>query len=70
MKLTPFQSYLRSLLLSPGRFGYLPKEEALRRLREITGVDLGDDVERWRQWGREHPEISGSGAEDVGRNGF
>jgi hypothetical protein len=29
---------------------YLPKEEALEELRQITGLDFGYDVKKWSDW--------------------
>ena len=59
MKLTPFQLFVRSMRGGAGRCGHLPKEEAYKRMKELTRQDFGYDLERWKQWGREHPEVSG-----------
>ena len=58
MKLSPFQLYIRSLAHGPVKLGYLEKEEAYKQLKAITGEDFGFDVDRWREWGRDHPEVS------------
>jgi hypothetical protein len=53
MKLLPHQAYLATLkrpwawdqmLRRPAR------EQALRELRNLTGQDFGDDVEKWQEW--------------------
>jgi hypothetical protein len=59
MKATPFQLYLRCLVLGAVRPGMVSKEEARSRLGRLTGEDFGYDVGRWRVWGEEHPEVSG-----------
>lgn len=33
---------------------YMPPENALDRLRALTGQDFGMDVAAWRAWTREH----------------
>jgi len=58
MKLSPFQLYLRSLARGQVRLGHLSKEDAYEGLKRLTGEDFGYDVERWRQWGKEHPDVS------------
>lgn len=58
MKLTPFQIYLNSLAHGPVRFGYLSREEALDRLRKLTGEDFGLDVSGWKNWAERHPELA------------
>jgi hypothetical protein len=59
MKATPFQLYLRSLRVGAVRPGFVTKDEALRRLKKLTGEDYGLDIERWRVWGMNHPTVSG-----------
>ncbi len=59
MKLTPYQLWLRSLTFGRAERGYLTREEAYARLKRKTGEDFGFDIERWREWGLHHPEISG-----------
>ena len=59
MKLSPFQLFLNSMRVGAVRWGFLPKEEAYKRMKEHTRQDFGFDLERWKQWGREHPEVSG-----------
>jgi len=31
----------------------LPRQQAAKALKTITGQDLGEDVEKWRTWWRE-----------------
>lgn len=57
MRLSQFSFCLRSLLYGPIRFGYVPKDEAHRRLVLLTGQDFGEDYEKWREWGDAHPEV-------------
>ena len=45
MKLTPYQLYLRSLVLGAARPGLMSKEAAHARLMRLTGVDYGYNVE-------------------------
>jgi hypothetical protein len=59
MKFTLFQVYLRTMIIGPGRVCRLTKEEAHERLKRLTREDFGFDIARWREWGRQHPEISG-----------
>lgn len=59
MKLSPFQLYLRTMMVGPGKMCSLSKEEAYVRIKKLTGVDFGDDCQAWRQWGEENPHISG-----------
>lgn len=58
MKLSPFKLYVNSLAHGPVRLGYLEKEDALLRLKRMTGEDFGYDVGQWRDWGRANPEIA------------
>jgi hypothetical protein len=64
MKAPPFQLYLRSLVLGAVRPGLVSQSDALVKLRRLTGEDFGDDVERWRAWGKAHPEVSGMWPDD------
>jgi hypothetical protein len=52
MRLPPHRIYLLALRGRKTLRGRpLPsKEEALQRLRRLTGKDFGDDVERWSEW--------------------
>lgn len=67
---TPFQRFLANLggLLPPTALYYLPKEEAYRRLKELSGQDFGHDYKLWEKWGLEHDEFlpgyKPSGTED------
>ncbi len=58
MKLSPFNLYLNSLARGPVRLGYLEKDEALDRLKKLTGEDFGTDVDEWRAWGEAHPKVA------------
>lgn len=58
MKISPFQLYVKSLAYGPVRLGLLEKEVAYERLKKLTSEDFGYDVEKWKTWGIEHPEIS------------
>jgi len=31
---------------------FIPRDEAYKELREMTGQDFGDDIARWQEWGR------------------
>lgn len=64
MKATPFQLYLRSLVLGAVQPGLVSKTDALAKLRRLTGEDFGDDVDQWRAWGKDHPEVSGLWPDD------
>jgi hypothetical protein len=44
---------LRELLPERSLY-FLPREEALRRLREATGEDFEYHDARWEEWGRKH----------------
>jgi hypothetical protein len=33
---------------------YLPKEEAYRELKELSGQDFGYDYDSWEKWGLEN----------------
>jgi hypothetical protein len=35
---------------------YVRREFALKRLREMSGKDFGDDAEAWRKWYEQHSE--------------
>lgn len=35
---------------------YLPKKEAIVQLKHHTGQDFGDDVEKWSDWIKSHPQ--------------
>ncbi len=54
MKLTPFQKWTGCLTVDG-----TAKAAAHDRLKHRTGEDYGYDVEKWREWGYEHPEVSG-----------
>jgi hypothetical protein len=43
--------------LPPTSFYYLPKEEAHRRLVELSGEDYGYDDKQWQRWGLEHHQF-------------
>ena len=58
MKLSPFELYLRSLAYGPVKLGYVEKEEVHIQLKRLTGEDFGFEVEKWREWGRTHGEVS------------
>jgi hypothetical protein len=60
MNLSPFQVYLRTMLVGPGRVSRLSKEEAYTRLKNLAGVDFGFDIQAWREWGKQNPDISGT----------
>lgn len=68
MKLTPFEVLLRTL--TGGRGGLnMTKDDAIARLKRMTGQDFGMDIDAWRRWGRSHPNISGiAAAEQEGTN--
>ena len=40
----------------PSRFtlGYMTKEDAYERLKEMTGQDFGYDLDAWKAWLRKH----------------
>ena len=38
----------------PGFPYYISRERALMELEALTGAGLGEDVERWLQWLRDH----------------
>ena len=50
-RLTRFQRLLLNLeqKLPKGRWGYMPREEAYKELKNRTGKDFGYDVEAWKQ---------------------
>jgi hypothetical protein len=52
---SPFQVLLYNLRewLPETSLHFISREEALRRLREMTNQDFGSDDFRWEQWGRE-----------------
>jgi hypothetical protein len=56
-RLTPVQGLLMNLNqeIEPGRREYLSKEQAYKRLKELTGQDLGYDVEKWGKWFKSNP---------------
>jgi hypothetical protein len=41
--------------IEQGRREYLSKKQAYKRLKELTGQDLGYDVEQWRTWFKNNP---------------
>jgi hypothetical protein len=47
------------MIVGPGKACRLSKDEAYKHLKNVTGVDFGFDIQRWREWGESHPEISG-----------
>jgi hypothetical protein len=52
MRLTPLRLLLYNLegkIPSKVRRGYIPPEEAYRRLKELTGQDYGMDAKEWRK---------------------
>jgi hypothetical protein len=53
----PAELYCRNLegSIEPWRMEYMSPEEALRRLKNMTGEDFGSDVKRWREWFGKHP---------------
>jgi hypothetical protein len=54
--LTPLEGFLQNLAgkIEKGRREYLPREEAYKELKEITGQDFGYDVRKWREWIKAH----------------
>lgn len=58
MRFTPFQLYVESLHFGDVVLGYLSKTDAYEQLKLLTGVDLGRDASRWREWGKKHPEFT------------
>lgn len=50
-RLTLYQGLLLNLegKVRGGR-AYLPKQEAYRKLKQLTGQDFGDDAPAWRRW--------------------
>ena len=59
MKLSPFELLLNCMRVGGAHMVHIPKEEAYKRMKQLTKQDFGFDLERWKQWGREHPELSG-----------
>ena len=59
MKFTPFQVFLQTLTGGKGRITSMSTEEAIARLKRMSGEDFGTDAAAWRAWAKEHPEISG-----------
>ncbi len=45
-------------LVSKGSLYYMSREEAHQKLKELSGKDFGDDLERWRIWGRENGHVA------------
>jgi hypothetical protein len=56
MRLTPIERLLKNLkkeIPSYMRREFLPKDVAYEKLRQVTGHDFGDDIEKWEEWIRE-----------------
>lgn len=54
MRLTPLELVLANLEGKlPTTHGWMSPEQALEKLRELTGVDFGFDARAWRKWVRE-----------------
>lgn len=51
-RLLPYEGLLRNLRgeIEEGRREFLTKEQALERLRELSGEDFGDDPAAWEEW--------------------
>lgn len=60
-RITIFQDLLMNLAeeFEEYMMEYLPKEEAHRQLKQLTGQDFGYDVKQWRQWIRENKASAG-----------
>jgi hypothetical protein len=60
MKLAPIELYLRSLRVGKVRLGYVTREVAYDKLKQMTGLDFGLDVDKWREWykGRKTKRVS------------
>src|SRR5262245_24383102 len=54
MRASGFDWLLTNLraMFSPSGLYYLPRDEALLRLRSLTGQDFGHDAARWAEYGR------------------
>ena len=58
MKLLPHEIWITALILpGPKRYGItLPtKAEAIKKLREKSGQDFGEDAAKWKAWFKKHP---------------
>lgn len=55
-RLTPNQLLIANLegRLREGMWGYMSKEHAYARLKELTGQDYGYDGKGWRAWIRKN----------------
>lgn len=56
MRLFPEDLALANLRggITPDERGYMTKAEAIAFLKEISGVDLGENVDAWAEWVRIH----------------
>lgn len=68
MRLSNYELCLRNLAGHYGRsrLGYMSPEEAVAKLKEMSGQDFGLDIEKWRAWGKENPSISTIGGKKPG----
>ena len=53
---TPLRSCLANLPgdFPPGSFRHINRDEALARMRMVTGQDAGFDAQQWEHWIREN----------------
>ena len=55
-RMLPVRGFLLNLegKIAPGKREYLPREEAHRLLKVLTGQDFGYDTKAWRAWLAQH----------------
>jgi len=58
MKLSPFELYLRTMMVGPGKTCTLWKDEAYARIKKLTRQDFGFDFHAWRERAATNPEVS------------
>ena len=53
---SPFDCYLMNLrqMLPASSLYYMPREEGLEKLKELSGQDFGYDDDQWLRWGVEN----------------
>ena len=56
MRGSPYFRYILRLMgyWPEGSRFWMPKDEAIRGLKEMTGRDFGDDLKVWAEWGKRH----------------
>ena len=64
---SPFEIFLLNLrrMLPEYSIHFMPADEALQRLREMTGKDFGYDCDKWEDWGRRERLFYPKGPEDL-----